>query len=130
MSLIPVLALADNDRWLLHDDRHALALNPGDARAMMAAHPIHKPDLKSILVTRHRAGSRMQIPSNKRAALFDGNAASCTHAAISPDLRRPFTCESDNRCMANVPPHYFLGPRRPHRTERMNRNRPIKNQLK
>ena len=130
MFLIPVLALADTDRWLLHEDRHALIVNPGDARTMMPVHPAHKPDLNPILVTRHRADSRMQVPPNKQAAIFDGNAASCTHAAISPDLRRPFTCESDNRGMANASPHYFLGPRRPHRTERMNRNRPLENQLK
>ena len=109
MSLIPVFALANNDRWLLHEYRHALVVNPGDARTTMAVHPAHKPDLNPILVTRHRAGSRMQVPPNKQAAIYDGNAASCTHAAISPDLRRPFTCESDNRGMANATPHYFLG---------------------
>ena len=113
MSLIPVPALADNDLWLLHDDKHALVVNPGDARPVMAAHPMHSPDLKSILVTRHLAGSRMRISSNKRAALSDGNAACCTHPAISPGLRRPFTCESDNRGMANVPPHHFFWPLAP-----------------
>lgn len=103
MSLIPVPALADNDLWVLHDDIHALVVNPGDARPVMATHPVHSPDLKLILVTRHHVGSRMRIPSNKRAALFAGNAAFCTHPAVSADLRRPFTCESDNRRMATVP---------------------------
>ena len=66
MSLIPVPALADNDLLcLLHDDIHALLVNPGDARPVMAAHPVHSPDLKLILVTRHHVGSSMRVvPKN------------------------------------------------------------------
>ena len=132
MSLIPVPALADNDLWLLHDDKHAQVVNPGDAGPVRSVHTRHHPGLKSILVTRHHASCRIWISSPKRAAHPDGNAARCTYLAVSADLRRPFTCESDNRGMATVPPHHFFGLQlqRPHSTERIDRNRPIKNQLK
>ena len=56
MNLIALPAFADNYIWLLHTDRHALVVDPGDSApvlAWMQAHPsLH---LDTILVTHHHA---------------------------------------------------------------------------
>ena len=130
MSLISVPALVDNYLWLLHNDKHALVMNPGDAKPVIAVRFLLNPDLKLILVTRHHARGRLRIPSKKWVVLSHGIAARCTRPAISADLRRPFTCESDNRGMATAPQHHYPRLCSPHPIERMNSNRPIKNHLK
>jgi hydroxyacylglutathione hydrolase len=56
MKLIALPAFADNYIWLLHTDRHALVVDPGDSAPVLAwlqAHPgLH---LDTILVTHHHA---------------------------------------------------------------------------
>jgi hydroxyacylglutathione hydrolase len=92
MYLIPVSALADNYLCLLHDGKHALAVNPGNAGQVMAVRNAHGPDLKSILVTHQQASHRISISLGKRAALRDNKAACRTHRCISANLRFSFTC--------------------------------------
>jgi len=56
MKLIALPAFADNYIWLLHTDRHALVVDPGDSApvlAWMQAHP--GVQLDTILVTHHHA---------------------------------------------------------------------------
>jgi hydroxyacylglutathione hydrolase len=56
MKLIPLPAFTDNYIWLLHNDRHALVVDPGDAAvvlAWLAQHPAVQ--LDTILVTHHHA---------------------------------------------------------------------------
>ena len=56
MKLIALPAFADNYIWLLHTDRHALVVDPGDSApvlAWMQAHPSLQ--LDTILVTHHHA---------------------------------------------------------------------------
>jgi hydroxyacylglutathione hydrolase len=56
MKLIALPAFADNYIWLLHNDRHALVVDPGDSApvlAWMRAHP--EVLLDTILVTHHHA---------------------------------------------------------------------------
>jgi hydroxyacylglutathione hydrolase len=56
MNLIALPAFADNYIWLLHTDRHALVVDPGDSApvlAWMQAHPGLQ--LDTILVTHHHA---------------------------------------------------------------------------
>lgn len=55
MYLIPVPAFADNYLWLLHDGKHALVVDPGDAEPVLAALTKHGLQLESILVTHHHA---------------------------------------------------------------------------
>ena len=56
MNLIPLPAFTDNYIWLLHDDRHALVVDPGDCAvvlAWLAQNP--QVQLDTILVTHHHA---------------------------------------------------------------------------
>ena len=56
MKLIALTAFADNYIWLLHTDRHALVVDPGDSAPVLAwlqAHPGLQ--LDTILVTHHHA---------------------------------------------------------------------------
>lgn len=53
MKLIPLPAFDDNYLWLLHDDRRALVVDPGDAQPVLEALQQFGLDLVSILVTHH-----------------------------------------------------------------------------
>ena len=56
MKLIPLPAYTDNYIWLLHDDRHALVVDPGDSKVVLAwleQNPLVH--LDTILVTHHHA---------------------------------------------------------------------------
>ncbi|WP_300712423.1 hydroxyacylglutathione hydrolase [Limnohabitans sp.] len=56
MKLIPLPAFTDNYIWLLHDDHHALVVDPGDSAVVLtwlAENPGIK--LDTILVTHHHA---------------------------------------------------------------------------
>ena len=56
MKLIALSAFSDNYIWLLHDDHHALVVDPGDSAPVLAwlgQHPGVRLDL--ILVTHHHA---------------------------------------------------------------------------
>jgi hydroxyacylglutathione hydrolase len=56
MKLIPLPAFTDNYIWLLHDDHHALVVDPGDA-AVVLSWLAHNPQIQldTILVTHHHA---------------------------------------------------------------------------
>lgn len=56
MKLIALPAFADNYIWLLHNDHHALVVDPGDSAPVLAWMHAH-PDvlLDTILVTHHHA---------------------------------------------------------------------------
>ncbi len=53
MKLIPLPAFSDNYIWLLHDDQHALVVDPGDAKPVLAALQRFNLQLQAILVTHH-----------------------------------------------------------------------------
>jgi hydroxyacylglutathione hydrolase len=54
MKLIALSAFSDNYIWLLHDDRHALVVDPGDSAPVMAWLQQHPGvQLDTILVTHH-----------------------------------------------------------------------------
>lgn len=55
MYLIPVPAFTDNYLWLLHDGKHALVVDPGDAGPVLVVLREHGLQLESILVTHHHA---------------------------------------------------------------------------
>lgn len=56
MNIIPLPALSDNYIWILHDDAHALVVDPGDATVVLHWLQSH-PDLQldTVLVTHHHA---------------------------------------------------------------------------
>ena len=53
MKLIPLPAFSDNYIWLLHDESHALVVDPGDAQPVLAALQKFNLQLQAILVTHH-----------------------------------------------------------------------------
>jgi len=53
ISVLTVPAFSDNYLWLIHDGRHAVAVDPGDAGPIMAALDAHKLSLTAILLTHH-----------------------------------------------------------------------------
>jgi hydroxyacylglutathione hydrolase len=56
MKLIALTAFSDNYIWLLHDDHHALVVDPGDSAPVMAwLHQHPWVQLDAILVTHHHA---------------------------------------------------------------------------
>jgi hydroxyacylglutathione hydrolase len=55
MKLLALPAFTDNYIWLLHDDRQALVVDPGDAAPVIEALAQHALQLGGILVTHHHA---------------------------------------------------------------------------
>jgi hydroxyacylglutathione hydrolase len=63
MKLIALPAFNDNYIWLLHDDHHALVVDPGDSAPVLAwlqQHPSLQLDM--ILVTHHHADHTGGLP--------------------------------------------------------------------
>lgn len=54
-KLIAIPAFVDNYLWLLHDGKHALVVDPGDAAPVHRALEEHNLQLAQILVTHHHA---------------------------------------------------------------------------
>ena len=55
MNLIPLPAFDDNYFWLLHDGKHAIVIDPGEAEVVKATLDRLKLKLDAILVTHHHA---------------------------------------------------------------------------
>jgi hydroxyacylglutathione hydrolase len=53
MKLIPIPAFADNYIWMLHDERRALVVDPGDPQPVLEALQHLGVKLEAILVTHH-----------------------------------------------------------------------------
>ena len=53
MNLLPLPAFSDNYIWMLHDGRHALVVDPGDAAPVLQALQTQGLELQGILVTHH-----------------------------------------------------------------------------
>lgn len=53
MQLIPLPAFTDNYIWMVHDERHALVVDPGDAQPVLEALQQLGLQLETILVTHH-----------------------------------------------------------------------------
>lgn len=53
LTLIPLPAFDDNYIWVLHDDRHAVAVDPGDPAPLIAYLDAHRLTLTTVLITHH-----------------------------------------------------------------------------
>lgn len=53
LNIIPIPAFKDNYIWTLHDQRHAVVVDPGDAAPVLAYLSAHKLKLTAILCTHH-----------------------------------------------------------------------------
>jgi len=55
LTLTPIPAFTDNYIWLLHDDRHALVVDPGSAEPVANYLDQHRLQLAAVLITHHHA---------------------------------------------------------------------------
>lgn len=53
LTLIPLPAFTDNYIWVLHDGRHAIAVDPGDPAPLIAFLDTHRLALTAVLITHH-----------------------------------------------------------------------------
>jgi hydroxyacylglutathione hydrolase len=53
LTLIPLPAFEDNYIWVWHDDRHAVAVDPGDPAPLIAYLDAHRLMLSAVLITHH-----------------------------------------------------------------------------
>lgn len=67
MKLIPLPAFADNYIWMLHDEREALVVDPGDAQPVLEALRQLDVQLKAILVTHHHADHTGGVDALRKA---------------------------------------------------------------
>ncbi|WP_019140597.1 hydroxyacylglutathione hydrolase [Noviherbaspirillum massiliense] len=63
LNVLAVPAFEDNYLWLIHDGRHAAAVDPGDADPILAALDAHKLSLTAILLTHHHADHVGGVPA-------------------------------------------------------------------
>lgn len=62
LSVLTVPAFDDNYLWLIHDGQDAVAVDPGDATAILAALEKHHLSLSAILLTHHHADHVGGVP--------------------------------------------------------------------
>ena len=53
LTLKPLPAFEDNYIWVLHDDQHAIAVDPGDPAPLIAYLDAHQLALTAVLITHH-----------------------------------------------------------------------------
>ena len=53
LTLVPLPAFDDNYIWVWHDDRHAVAVDPGDPAPLIAFLDAHRLVLTAVLITHH-----------------------------------------------------------------------------
>ena len=63
MNIIPLPAFRDNYIWLIHDGRHAVAVDPGDAAPVEDFLAGHDLTLAAVLVTHHHPDHVGGLPS-------------------------------------------------------------------
>lgn len=63
LSILTVPAFDDNYLWIIHDSRHAVAIDPGDATPILAALQANQLELSAILLTHHHADHIGGVPA-------------------------------------------------------------------
>ena len=101
IGVLAVPAFNDNYLWLIHDGRHAVAVDPGDAAPVLAALTANQLTLSAILLTHHHAdhvggvatllqhcavpvyGPRNEVIAQVSNPLGEGDIVSLTAPALS-----------------------------------------------
>lgn len=100
LTLIPLPAFEDNYIWVLHDDRHAVAVDPGDPAPLIDYLEAQNLNLAAVLITHHHrdhTGGNVRLrqrydcaiyaPDNPRIpsvtdTLRDGDTLEIAHPAL------------------------------------------------
>lgn len=69
LSILTVPAFDDNYLWIVHNGRHAIVVDPGDADAIVQALSQHQLTLSAILLTHHHPDHTGGVPALR--ALFE-----------------------------------------------------------
>ncbi len=72
-KVTPVPAFEDNYIWVLHDDQKAIAVDPGDADALIGFLDSHHLDLLAVLITHHHrdhTGGNTQLRQRYDCTLY------------------------------------------------------------
>ena len=91
MNIIPIPAFRDNYIWLVHDGRHALVVDPGDATPVEEALREHGLALTAILVTHHHpdhTGGIGALVASHRVPVYGPareSIAGVVHAVVDGD---------------------------------------------
>lgn len=63
LHVTAIAAFADNYLWLIHDQHHAVVVDPGDAAPVLAELAAQKLELVAILLTHHHADHAGGVPA-------------------------------------------------------------------
>lgn len=89
-QIVPLPAFKDNYIWLMHDDRHAVVVDPGDAAPVRDFIALHDLTLAAVLITHHHADHVGGLAGLSPACPVYGPArediAGITHPVQAPDL--------------------------------------------
>lgn len=73
LHVTAIAAFADNYLWLIHDQQHAVVVDPGDAAPVLAVLAAKKLELLAILLTHHHADHAGGVPALLAHANFPAN---------------------------------------------------------
>ncbi|MBI3147631.1 MAG: hydroxyacylglutathione hydrolase [Betaproteobacteria bacterium] len=79
-AIIPIPAFSDNYIWLIHDGRHAVLVDPGDATPAFAALAALRLELRAILLTHHHpdhVGGAAELAAATGAAVYGPSRTAC-----------------------------------------------------
>lgn len=73
LTTLPLPAFADNYIWVLHDGRHAVAVDPGDPAPLEAFLDAHQLKLAAVLITHHHrdhTGGNARLRQRRNCAIY------------------------------------------------------------
>ncbi len=89
LSILTVPAFDDNYLWIIHDGKHAVVVDPGDATPILAALAQHQLVLCAILLTHHHADHIGGVPALlKHTAVPVYGPANDNIAAVTDSLKQ------------------------------------------
>ncbi|EGI77566.1 hydroxyacylglutathione hydrolase [Hylemonella gracilis] len=89
MTLLPLPALTDNYIWLLHDEQHAIVVDPAEAAPVLDTLRARRLTLRAILVTHHHTDHVGGVPE-----LRDATGAA-VYGPASEEMPEPITRVSE-----------------------------------
>lgn len=86
IEIIPLSAFSDNYLWLIHNGKHALIVDPGDAEVVQSALKAYNLELDAILLTHHHAdhtGGAASLQAHWQCLVYTPDADHPVYAALN-----------------------------------------------